>query len=294
MRLVTRGDLDGLTCAVIITSKEKIDSVLLIHPQDITDKHYEIKKDDILANLPYHKDCGKWFDHHILTESNEKPPDSFDGKHAIAPSAAQLVWDYYGRESRFEKLVLETNRLDSAQLTMDDVLDPKDYILFGYTIDGRTGLGAYQSYFDKCVDWVKTMSIREVLEQPEVAERVRKLKEEDRAFRAALLANSFLDGNVIFTDFRGYDRPPIGNRFLVYTLFPEGNVSLRVHWGPQKKFVVAAVGHSIFNRTCKSNVGELMSQFGGGGHRGAGTTPIDPQGAESKIASLIETLKKNG
>ncbi len=177
---------------------------------------------------------------------------------------------------------------------MTDVLEPKDYILFGYTIDGRTGLGAYQSYFDRCVDWVKTMSIAQVLEQPEVAERVRRLREEDRNFRSALLANSFLDGNVIFTDFRSHDRPPIGNRFLVYTLFPEGNVSLRVHYGPQKKFVVAAIGHSIFNRSCRTNVGELMSRYGGGGHRGAGTTPLDPQDSEQKIAAILEELKKNG
>lgn len=294
MRLVTRGDLDGLASAVIITSKEKIDSILLIHPQDITDKHYEITSNDILANLPYHPACGKWFDHHLLVRSNEKPPENFDGKWGLAPSAAQLVWEYYGRDPRFERLVAEANRLDAAQLTEEDVLDPKDYILFGYTIDGRSGLGAYQSYFEKCIDWLKTMSIGQVLEQPEVADRVRRLREEDRAFRAALQACSRLDGNVIFTDFRTIERPPVGNRFLVYTLFPSGNVSLRVHWGPQKKFVVAAVGHSIFNRSCKTNVGELMGRFGGGGHRGAGTTPLAPADAEAKIASILEELRKNG
>ena len=294
MRLVTRGDLDGLACAVIVTSKEKIDSILLIHPQDVTDRRYEITKDDILANLPYHPECGKWFDHHLLTESNAKPPTEFDGKYGLAPSAAQLVWDYYGKDPRFERLVLETNRLDAAQLTMQDVLDPQDYILFGFTIDGRTGLGAYQSYFEKCVDWMKTMSIKDVLEQPEVAERVRRMKEEDERFRASLQKHSRLEGNVVFTDFREVERPPIGNRFLVYTLFPESNVSLRVHWGPGRSFVVAAVGHSIFNRSCRTNVGELMSKFGGGGHRGAGTTPIPAPKAEEAVAEILETLRKNG
>jgi hypothetical protein len=294
MRLVTRGDLDGLASAVIITSKEKIDSILLIHPQDITDKRHEIRSDDILANLPYHRACAKWFDHHLLTQSNEKPPEGFQGKWGLAPSAAQLVWEYYGCDPRFEKLIRETNRLDAAQLTREDVLDPKDYILFGYTIDGRSGLGAYQSYFEKCIDWVKTMSIGQVLEQPEVAERVDRLREEDAAFRQALQNCSKLDRNVVFTDFRPHDRPPVGNRFLVYTLFPESNVSLRVHWGPQKKFVVAAVGHSIFNRTCRTNVGELMSRYGGGGHRGAGTTPLRPEAAERQIGEIIEELLRNG
>lgn len=294
MRLVTRGDLDGLASAVIITTKEKVDSILLIHPQDITDKRCPITSDDILSNLPYAPGCGKWFDHHLLTASNEKPPEKFDGKWGIAPSAAQLVWEYYGKDPRFERLVHETNRLDSANLTIEDVVDPKDYVLLGYTMDGRTGLGPYQSYFERCIAWLKTMGIREILEQPDVADRVQRLREEDRNFRNALLANSFLDGNVIFTDFRGYDRPPIGNRFLVYTLFPEGNVSLRVHWGPQRKFIVAAAGHSIFNRTSKTNLGELMSRFGGGGHEGAATTPIDPADADRKIAELVNEMKARG
>jgi hypothetical protein len=294
MRLVTRGDLDGLTCAVIITRKEKIDDIFLVHPQFITDKKVEITGNDILANLPYHPACGKWFDHHQLTESNEKPPAKFEGRFGLAPSAAQLVWEHYGKDPEFGKLVSETNRLDSAQLTPEDVLEPKDYILFGYTIDGRTGLGAYEDYFRKCVGYVSTLPIGEVLKQPEVAQRVRRIREEDRNFREAILADSRMEGNVVVTDFRGREEVPIGNRFLVYTLFPQANVSLRIHWGPEKSFVVAAVGHSIFNRTCRTNAGELVSRYGGGGHRGAGTTPIPAGEADGKLAEILETLKKNG
>jgi hypothetical protein len=294
MRLVTRGDLDGLTCAVIITRKEKIDDIFLVHPQFITDKKVEITGNDILANLPYHPACGKWFDHHQLTESNEKPPEKFEGRFGLAPSAAQLVWEYYGKDLEFGKLVSETNRLDSAQLTPEDVLEPKDYILFGYTIDGRTGLGPYEDYFRKCVGYVSTLPIGEVLKQPEVAQRVRRLREKDRNFREAILADSRMEANVVVTDFRGRDELPVGNRFLVYTLFPKANVSLRIHWGPEKSFVVAAVGHSIFNRTCRTNAGELMSRYGGGGHRGAGTTPLPVGEADEKLAEILETLKKNG
>jgi hypothetical protein len=145
MRLVTRGDLDGLTCAVIITSCEKIDEILLVHPQDITDKRLAITGQDILANLPYQSGCGKWFDHHLLTESNERPPQDFDGRYGLAPSAARVVYEYYlARHPELQKhelLLAETDRLDSAQLNIDDVLDPKGYILLGYTLDPRTGLG---------------------------------------------------------------------------------------------------------------------------------------------------------
>lgn len=294
MRLVTRGDLDGLTCSVIIKAHEKIDDIFLVHPQFITDKKVEITGNDILANLPYHPACGKWFDHHQLTESNERPPEKFEGRFGLAPSAAQLAWEYYGKEAKFERLVAETNRLDSANLTTHDVLDPQGYILFGYTIDGRTGLGAYEDYFKNCVDAVSRLPIEKVLEQPEVASRVRRIREEDAHFRKALLADSRMDGNVVVTDFRNRSGVPVGNRFLIYTLFPKANVSLRIHWGPNHDFVVAAVGHSIFNRTCKTNVGELMSRYGGGGHRGAGTTPLANGNAELQIAEILGVLKKNG
>ena len=152
--------------------------------------------------------------------------------YAQAPSAALLVWEHYGKDPKYDALVEETNRLDSAQLTEDDVLRPERYILLGYTIDSRTGLGAFEVYFRQCVEWVKQLPIEEVLRKPMVAERVQRLQEEDRNFRRSLTESSRLEGNVIFTDFRNEVVLPIGNRFLVYTLFPQANVSLRVHWGP--------------------------------------------------------------
>ena len=156
MRLVTRGDLDGLTSAVFITLCEEIDEVLLVHPQDITDKRLAITEDDILCNLPYQTGCGKWFDHHLLTESNERPPENFEGRYGLAPSAARVVYEYYLPKhpglQKFEVLLAETDRLDSAMLTMDDVLDPKGFILLGFTLDPRTGLGAYQDYFQKLTE----------------------------------------------------------------------------------------------------------------------------------------------
>jgi hypothetical protein len=295
MRLVTRGDLDGLTCAVLITSCEAIDQIVLIHPQDITSKKFALEKGDILANLPYSTGCGKWFDHHLLTESNERPPELFDGKYGLAPSAARMVYEYYRPEhaalQKHERLLYETDRLDSAQLNIDDVLDPKDYVLLGFTLDPRTGLGAYQDYFRKLVDWVKDLPVEEVLKQPEVQDRVKKMREQDAAFREVTVAHSRLDGNVVFTDFRGVDAAPVGNRFLIYTLFPQANISLRVHWGPTRQHVAAAVGHSIFNRTSRTNVGFLMSRYGGGGHKGAGTCLLPADRADAFIAEMISVMK---
>jgi len=298
MRLVTRGDLDGLTCAVFITTCEKIDEIVLVHPQDVTDKRFTVTGDDILANLPYQKGCARWFDHHLLTETNERPPDVFDGRYGLAPSAARMVYEYYRPDhpeiQKYDRLLAETDRLDSAQLNIDDVLDPKDYILLGFTLDPRSGLGAFQDYFMKLVNWLKTRSIEEILRMPEVQERVQRMKEEDARFRELTRARSRLDGNVVFTDFRGVDPMPVGNRFIVYTLFPQANISLRVHWGPSRQHVAAAVGHSIFNRTSRTNVGFLMSKYGGGGHKGAGTCLLPADRAEELIAEMIATMKQDG
>ena len=301
MRLVTRGDLDGLTSAVIITMKEQIGDILLVHPQDITDKAVELRADDILVNLPYDPRAGMWFDHHLLTSSNQSPPASYKGSHRLAPSAARLVYEYYLAQSpddpallRLEKLVDETDRLDAALLTPDDVENPRDYILLGYTIDSRTGLGSFEEYFRKLVEWLKTMPIAEVLQQPEVRERIQRIRGEQNEYKRLLARNSFQVNNVVVTDLREVERLPAGNRFLVYSLFPEANVSLRVHWGPRDNTVIAAVGHSIFNRTCNTSVGELMSRYGGGGHRGAGTCVLPLENAADAIDEILFELQANG
>jgi hypothetical protein len=299
MRLVTRADMDGLTSAVLITICESIDEIALIHPQDITDKRFAVSSRDILANLPYAPGCGKWFDHHLLTASNELPPESFDGRYGLAPSAARNVYDYYlprnARIGALAALVAEADRLDSAQLTTDDVLHPQGYVLLGLTLDPRTGLGSYRDYFHLLVrELAAGRSIDEVLALPEVAARVECMREQDAHFRAETVAHSHLDGNVVVTDFRQVDPVPVGNRFLIYTLFPTANISVRVHRGPRPETTAVAVGHSIFDRSSRTNVGFLMSRYGGGGHRGAGTCLVPAQEADALVAEMIATMKRDG
>jgi hypothetical protein len=298
MRLVTRGDLDGLTCAVFITSCEEIEEIQLAHPADITANRLHIGEDDILANLPYHPNCGKWFDHHLLTESSERPPERFDGRYGIAPSAARMVYEYYIGDhpelQRYERLLAETDRLDSAQLGIEDVLDPQGYILLGFTMDPRTGLGAYQDYFRKLVGWLKERPIEEILEELAVQERIECIRENDETFRELTTRHSRLEANVVVTDFREVSASPVGNRFLVYTLFPQANVSVRVSWGPTREHVACAVGHSIFNRTCRSSVGDLLARYGGGGHRGAGTCLLPDETADAQIAEIVAALRQAG
>lgn len=294
MRLVTRGDLDCLVSAVLITTMEHIDALELVHPQDITNDAFAVKAGDILVNVPYHPRCSMWFDHHELTESNWKPPALFKGKYAIMPSAARVVYEYYRSEKlkEYEQLVADTDRFDSAQLTVDDISDPKGTILLGFTIDPRTGLGIDKNFFMTLANLLKTFDVDVVLRTPEVARRVEIYLENDFRFLQVLHDHTRLDGNVIITDFRKLSNVPVGNRFLVYTLFPEGNVSVRLQWGPGREFIALTIGHSIINRTCKVDIGRLCGKFGGGGHWGAGACPLEPETTDDTLEEIISRLKK--
>jgi hypothetical protein len=294
MRLVTRGDLDGVVSAVQITTMEPVDNFALIHPQDITDGKFDVRDGDILSNLPYHPACTMWFDHHELTESNRKPPAVYRGKHALLPSVARVVFDYYrsDRLKRYESLIAETDRFDSAQLSVEDISSPQGAILLGFTIDPRTGLGIDKDIFSMLIELLKTSTMDAVLATPEISRRVRLCRENDIKAMQVLKDHSRTDGNVIVTDFRMVPKPPVANRFLIYLIYPECNVSVRLQWGPRKESVAVTVGHSIINRTCTTDIGHLCSDFGGGGHPGSGACTLLPTGADSRLEELIRRLKE--
>jgi hypothetical protein len=298
MRLVTRPDLDGLTCAVLLSECETLDSVELVHPQDVSDRRVAIGPRDILANLPYHPACGMWFDNHLLTDPKAVPPTGFKGRYGKAPSAARLVYEHYTQSHpairRHETLVAETDRLDSAQLTLEDVVAPAGYVLLGLTLDPRTGLGSLREYFDELLPALRERTIDEVLALASVRERAARMCEQDQAFREAARAGSRLDGNVVVTDFRDTDPIPVGNRFLIFTLFPEASAAVRVQWGPGRERIAVSAGRSIFDRSSRANIGVLMSLYGGGGHAGAGACLLAPANADAQIAEIVGALKRNG
>ncbi len=301
MRLVTRADWDGLVSAVLLSSVEHLESIQFAYPKDIQDGKVIVPEDSVIANLPYHPNCKMWFDHHISEEELGAPMAAFTGipgKFGLAPSAARLIFDYYGGEKalgRYKELVEATDRVDSAQLTMDDVLRPSGYVLLAYTVDPRTGLKdiELQMYFLMLLDWLKSKPLDEILATAEVKMMTERLLAEDAAFREALKQHSHVEANVIVTDFRGVDVPP-GNRFIVYTLFPDANVSARLWEGKDGAINTISLGHSIFNRTCKTNLGKLLAEYGGGGHRGAGTCQFPRAEAEAKFKEIIERLKAAG
>ena len=295
MRVLTRGDLDGLTSAVFISMAEKVTEIRFAHPKDVQDGKIPCDAEDVVVNLPFVKGCGLWFDHHVSEERKLSDIGKFKGKFAVAPSAARVVYDYYKKPEfdTFKVLLEATDRLDSAQLTPEDVTDPKGWILLGYTLDPRTGLGPeFQKYFRWLVEYVKEVPLEKILQHAEVKKRVDRVLQEQEDFKRLLQKNSKLDGTVIVTDLRAVKEAPVGNRFLIYTLHPMGNVEVRILRGKEGKTVNCAVGHSIFNRSCKVNVGDLCASYGGGGHHGAGTCQLAHDGAEKQIAETIAKLKK--
>jgi len=296
MRLLTRCDLDGLTCATLIGLNEHVDEIRLTHPQEIANGKLEVGKDDILANLPFRPGCGLWFDHHLHTAA-PPPPSGYRGAFGQAPSAARLVYEYYGGLTTlegFEDLVKETDRLDSADLTLDDILDPQGYIQLGLSIDARSGLRDAAEYFMQILDLLRRKTpIAEILAHPDVREHCRRLEYEDEALHTALMTHSRLDGNVIFTDFRSLDTVPVGNRFLVFALFPQGNVEARAQHREGHRRPMLTLGASIVNRTCRTNLGELAARFGGGGHRGAASIELTCD-EDDRISRVVKELRENG
>jgi len=295
MRILTRGDLDGLTSTVLLTMSEQVSEIRFAHPKEVQDGKVPCTSEDIVVNLPYVKGCGMWFDHHVSEE--EKLPDigAFKGKFAVAPSAARVVADHYAKPEfgQFKELLEATDRLDSAQLTMHDVTKPAGWILLGLTLDPRSGLGPeFQKYFRWLAEYIKEVPLAKILEHPEVKKRCERVVSEQAAFRRELRTRAKLRGNVILTDFRGVNRDtmPVGNRFLVFAEFPMGNVEARLFSGHDGKTLVVAVGHSIFNRTCKVNVGKLLAEYGGGGHNGAGTCQLPIETSEHQLEEIIGRL----
>jgi nanoRNase/pAp phosphatase (c-di-AMP/oligoRNAs hydrolase) len=304
MRLITRSDFDGLVCAVLLKEVMDIDAIDFVHPKDVQDGKIAVGANDVLTNLPYVPGVGLWFDHHSSEAvRNDVDGVSFEGRFEVAPSAARVVYNHYqdDRLRKYDDLLESVDKSDSAQLTHDEVVKPTGWILLSYVMDPRTGLAYHRNYrisnrdlMMKMVEWIPTKSVDEILAEPDVKERVDRYFEGQEEFRKVTQKHSRADGNVIITDLRGLESMPTGNRFLVYTMFPEQNIQVRIFDGKRGEFVVCALGHSIFNRTSNTDVGKLMDRYSGGGHRGAGTCQLPIESADSKIREIIEKCKRDG
>ncbi|MFV0519311.1 MAG: exopolyphosphatase [Lachnospirales bacterium] len=304
MRLLTRSDFDGLACGTLLKELGIIDHWKFVHPKDIQDGLVEVDDNDVLANIPYVEGCKMWFDHHVSEKDRLDKNVVFEGESRIAPSAARIIYEYYGGKeklSHFEEMIVAVDKVDSGDLTADEILNPTGWILLGFIMDPRTGLGRFRNFrisnyqlMEVLIDKCAKEKIAEILSDEDVKERVKLYFEQDELFKEMLLKYTKVEKNLIITDLRGVENIYTGNRFLIYSLFPEQNISMWIVDGRANINCPIAVGHSILNRTSNTNVGPLLLQYGGGGHRQVGTCQVPYGEADKVIGELINSITIDG
>ncbi|MDX2129315.1 MAG: exopolyphosphatase [Chloroherpetonaceae bacterium] len=289
IKVLTRADLDGLVCAVFLKNTENIQEVRFSEPKFVQDGEIEIDSNDILANLPYDKRCGMWFDHHI---ANVKPKE-FKGAFKNAPSAARVIYDYYLPDfpvlARYEELLHHTDKIDSANLTYAEVIEPSGYLILSMTIDGK--YHEDKPYWLHLIDLMMEKTIDEIMADAEVKKRVDSFKESNLQFMEAVRDNSKVEKNVLITDLRKFDELPNGNRYYLYAFQAATNISLKLTNDRERPgFVSIGVGYNIFNKTANINVGELMKKYGGGGHKAVGSTRVKKDDADRVVQEMLKYL----
>jgi nanoRNase/pAp phosphatase (c-di-AMP/oligoRNAs hydrolase) len=303
-RLVTRSDFDGLVCAVLLKKLDLIDDIKFVHPKDMQDGKIPITDRDITTNLPYVEGAHLAFDHH----SSETLRVGKHDNHVIDPhaaSAARVVYRHYGGKERFadipEEMMEAVDKADSAQFSRDEILSPTRWVLLNYLMDARTGLGRFREFrisnyelMMKLIDACLLHSVDEILEMPDVKERVTLYFEHEARFKAQIERCATVHGNLVVLDLRREETIFAGNRFVVYALFPGCNISIHVMWGLKQQNTVLATGKSILDRSSKTDVGQLMLAYGGGGHEAAGTCQIGNDRADAVLAEIVATINADG
>ncbi len=300
-RLVTRSDFDGLVCAVLLKEMDLIDDIKFVHPKDMQDGTILISENDITTNLPYVPGVHLAFDHHA---SETIRLDDTPANHVIdpdAPSAARVVYDYYGANVEFtdvsEDMMAAVDKADSARFSEAEMLNPDGWVMLNFIMDSRTGLGRFKDFrisnyqlMMELIDYCRDHSIDEMMELPDVLERIELYMEHQARSRDQLERCSTVQGNLIILDLRKEDTIYATNRFMIYAMYPKANISMHVLWGLNKLNTVFAIGKSILNRSSNLDVGALMLEYGGGGHKNAGTCQIDNDEAERVQAELIKRI----
>lgn len=302
-RLVTRSDFDGLACAMMLKELKMIDEIKFVHPKDVQDGKIELSSEDITTNLPYDPRVGMAFDHHESEVDRLKATET-NGKLIIDPaarSAARVVYDYLGGKEKLprisDELMAAVDKGDSADFTLDEILNPSGWVLLHYLMDARTGLGRFRDFrisnyelMMKLIDFCLDHSIDEILELPDVKERVDLYFDQAEQFKAQLRRIAKVHGKVVVLDLRGEEVIHAGNRFMIYALYPDAQISVHVAWGFQKQNTAVMIGKSIINRDSSVDIGELCLKYGGGGHRNAGTCQLDNDAVDKELSNIIEAL----
>ena len=304
MRLLTRSDFDGSVCTAILEELGLVDDILYVHPKDMQDNKIAVTSNDILANIPFVKGCGLWFDHHSSEHERLQLEGQFEGASREAPSAAQVVYDYYKQNQdyadklkKFEELIQIVGKADSAKFTREDILHPKGWIMLAFIADPRTGLGYKRNFtisnfelMKQLPQLLRTKKVEEILSISDFQERVKLYNEENKKYEHLIIKSARTEGNAIVIDLRDCETIPVGNRFLEYVLYPEQNISIRIANGKNKAFAMISVGNSIINNTSRVNVGSLTLKYGGGGHKRVGTCQVAYKDVDRVVDEMLNVI----
>ena len=302
-RLITRSDFDGLVCAMILKELDLIDDIKFVHPKDMQDGLIEVTDKDISTNLPYVPGIFMAFDHH---ESEVTRAGGKHDNHIIepdAPSAARVVYNYYGGAEALpritEEIIIAVDKADSAQYEMDDILNPKGWVLLSYLMDARTGLGRFRDFrisnyelMMQLIDYCLLHSIEEIVELPDVKERVEMYFEQQELFMEQIRRVHQIVGDVIVLPLKDEETIYTGNRFLVYAMYPDVKISVHVMWGLKKQNTAVTIGKSIVDRSSQVNIGEVCLQYGGGGHKNAGTCQLPNDKVDELLPYILDMLNE--
>lgn len=305
-RLITRSDMDGLVCAILLKELDLIDDITFVHPKDMQDGLIEVGPRDITTNLPYVPTAYLAFDHHA--SELERVGNDYDNyiTDVNAPSAARVVYDYFGGAQKFPNVSADmmhaVDKADSAAFTRDDILNPQGWELLSFIMDSRTGLGRFRNFsisnyqlMMQLIDYCRDHhSIEDILSLPDVRERLDIYEAHKLKARQQIERCSSIKKNLIVLDLRDEETIWATNRFMIYALFPQCNISIHVLWGKDQQNTVFAVGKSILNRTSRTQIGNLMLHYGGGGHDAAGTCQIANEHAEIVLNELIDRINADG
>lgn len=301
-RLVTRSDSDGLACAMMLRELNLIDDIKFVHPKDVQDGKIELTSDDYTTNLPFDSRVKLSFDHHI-SETERLETDSYDNLiiDENAKSAARVLYNYYGGAETFktisEELLNAVDKGDSADFTLDEILNPSGWVLLHFIMDARTGLGRFHNFrisnYDlmmELIDYCRFHTIDEILELPDVKERVDLYFSQQEQFKAQIERVHRINGDVVILDLRNEDVIYTGNRFIVYAMYPDIKLSAHIVWGKGKQNTAVMVGKSIINKTSRVNIGDVCLKYGGGGHANAGTCQLDNDKIDEQLPTIIAML----
>lgn len=302
-RLITRSDFDGLVCAMILKELDMIDDIKFVHPKDMQDGLIEVTDKDISTNLPYAEGIHMAFDHHSSEVERAGGPKENHIIDPDAPSAARVVYKYFGGKEKLPRITVEimeaVDKADSAQFTREDILDPKGWVLLSYLMDARTGLGRFRNFrisnyelMMQLIDFCLDHPIEEILELPDVKERVDMYFEQQELFKEQIKKVHRMEGDVVILPLKDEETIYTGNRFMVYAMYPEAKISVHVMWGLKKQNTAVTIGKSIIDRSSKVDIGEICLKYGGGGHKNAGTCQLDNDKVDDILPEIIRQLNE--